>query len=443
MLSFFRRAVLPSVSKTPVEFFQGFLERRGLNKLFTPEQLRQSQDSTCVYFNNRYFPPFSLLRTLKNTAAISVNGDRDGYFQNGEPFPSEPDFFAQLKTGESLGLSPEERLAASQKIIASQSWAVAYGGYPRNNPQIRYKNPFRVGIFSMAGAQFEMPYLHYKLFALDPLQQEVDNIPSYAHLYRDLPTHYDAAKQTLGDREVNKHLNYLSIDSSLFLGPTLITRTQKGFSTAHTENNAVIFLGQAYERYIFENVALLLTAVNENAKQVGKPALLKAAAVGMGFFSRIDCRYDISHYLYPYFLRAFKYLLETGEYPNIAVVEFPIFSEILAMIYDMSMLKFEYGGVKVIRQSRDLLHFSEEEISEFYPVVLNPTDSNAFPGNEEGFDSVEAMIGNNTSLRHDQVYLMNPNLLRTENHVGVQVDIKDYTTTILPQVEVQTVIRPS
>ena len=195
--------------------------------------------------------------------------------------------------------------------------------------------------------------------------------------------------------------------------------------------NAVVFLSKAYERsYIQEDILLLLTAVNESAKQAGKPAFLKATAVGMGFFAQVNCEYDISHHLYPYYLRAFRDLLATGLYPHIAEVEFPLFSDLFEQFYNGIFITNSYGGVRVSQSRRDVLKFSEEECDKYYLCVVNPSDANALPGNEWTSTSVEASIGNNTSLRFDQVYLMNPEVLNSANFIPVEIDQKNFRAEI-------------
>ena len=188
------------------------------------------------------------------------------------------------------------------------------------------------------------------------------------------------------------------------------------------KRNATIFLNKAYERHLLEDTALLLTAVNQAAKAAGKPAFLKATAVGMGFFAKVNCQYDIKHYLYPYYLRAFRDLLQTGQYPNIASVEFPVFSHLFEECYTNNLPESIYGGVEVSMAMRDVLDFSEDERDKYYVCIVNPSDANALPGNEWGDTSLESTIANNTSLRFDQVHLMNSHVLEAAHHQLVTID---------------------
>lgn len=414
-----------SLKKLAATLYRDNIVAKGLHAYFSPESLVKSQASVKVFANQHYFNTGeqtpSLHRVLAHTLGVNVAGDRDGFFQDFTPLPKIPKFFENLKPGDARGLAPSERLIAGKKIIFSNSLVKAHGGYPANKPKIFYKKPFEAGIFSQAGAQFEMPYLHYGLFCLDPLHSDAKD-PLFAHLYQDLPASFTEAKEALGDYDFTNDLGRIRVGF-----PYLARSGNGGFYSSLFRKNAIIFLNKAYERHIYEDTALLLASVNEAAKASGKPAFLKATAIGMGYFSKVDCHYDIKHHLYPYCLRAFRDLLATGQYPNIALVEFPIFSTLFQEFYTGILTEKSYGGVRVQESARDVLEFSEAERDTYYVCVTNPSDANALPGNEWGDGSVEAAIANNTSLRFDQVHLMNPKVLEPESHVFVGVDPKHFT----------------
>lgn len=60
-----------------------------------------------------------------------------------------------------------------------------------------------------------------------------------------------------------------------------------------------------------------------------------------------------------------------------------------------------------------------EAVGAYTPGMVNAGDCFAFPGNERGYGSVEAMLGENTSLRRNQVYLFNPWILDSACHVAL------------------------
>ena len=104
------------------QFLKDRFKKEWLSKL-PPDLMKKNTESVRVYFNEHYFPhkippgsAFSLHRLLTKTAAISVEGDKAGHFQDGTPFP-DAGFFARLKSGAPEGLSPKERLLSSKKVI--------------------------------------------------------------------------------------------------------------------------------------------------------------------------------------------------------------------------------------------------------------------------------------------------------------------------------------
>ena len=58
-----------------------------------------------------------------------------------------------------------------------------------------------------------------------------------------------------------------------------------------------------------------------------------------------------------------------------------------------------------------VLLWTPEELATHVCGALNAGDCFCIPGNESGYASVEAMIGNNTDLRRVQSYIHNPPLL--------------------------------
>ncbi|WP_454781598.1 type IV secretion protein Dot [Legionella sp. WA2022007384] len=417
----FFRPTKPSSPRPPKEWLNERLNVSGLNE-FIPQLVREKTQSTAkVFYNTRYFTstnpgaPFSLGRALCKIPAINVAGDREGVFPNGTPFPPSPEFFEKIPLHHPELLSPIERLSAAKKIIYSNSSVFAVGGYPAMNPRIIKKDPFEVGIFSLAGASFENHYLHYSLFMLDAVNPKNKN-PMFDHLFENLPSDFKEAQTSLGTYDSDGSITRIRT------GFPLLARSESGkFYSSFSKKNAVIFLGEAYYRHQLEDISMLLASVNEAAKESGKPALLKATAVGMGFFAKVDGQYDIQYLLYPRFLRAFQKLLQDNSYPWIAKIEFPTFGEQVQAQFDLIMDEpFEH--VEVYRQNRDVLEFTEEETQNYYVCAINPSDAFSYAGNEWSFGSVEAMIGLNSSLRFDQIPLANPPLLDSDHHIPVKIN---------------------
>jgi hypothetical protein len=405
-------------AKAPRQWLEDQLLSSGLAQKFTPEQQRQTQETVKVFYLQRYYSegdvatPFSLLRSLTKIPAINVSGDQEGLFQDGTPFPrNSRDFFSNIQTNDQNFLSVDERLHAAKKILYSHSTVFTSGGYPITNPKKVLEHPHKVGIFSLAGSSFENCYLHYPLFILDPINHTIKN-EAFAHWYTDLPTNFRQAQSLIKD-----HPSLIRIPT----GFSWLTRTSpNSFSSSYSDKNAVIFLKEAFFKHQLEDVSMLLTAVNNTALENGKSALLKATAVGMGFFAKINGQYDLNHILYPNYLYAFKQLLSEHSYPGIKKIEFPIFSELHKELFNMVMQDYS-GDIEVYQASRDVLEFSTEEIERLFVCSVNPSDAFAYSGNEWGNGSVEAMIGNNSSLRFDQVYWLNPLILDPKHHNAMEI----------------------
>ena len=428
-LSFFRQTrALQRIA--PRDWLNLQLKTSGLEARFPPAERHITQGSARVFFNKQYFAPtveevpFSLNRVLRRIPAVSVSGDRGGVFPNGLLFPDDLTYFSRIPTTHPELLSPLERLTGAKKIVFSKSTVFASGGYPVTNPVQLYKDSLSVGIFSVAAATFENTYLHYRLFMLDPVNHTIDNT-QFAHLYANLPTSFREAQSTLGSYDVSQTL--MRIRTGF---PYLARSSNDNFHSSFLRTKGVIFLSEAYFRHQLEDISLLLTAVNETAKESGKPALLKATAAGMGFFAKINGTYDIQHILYPYYLRAYKKLLSEHSYPWIAKIEFPTFTEQQEEQFDGIMDKLP-GNVTVYQSSRDVLDFTEVEVENHFISVINPSDCFSYAGNEWGYSSVESMIGLNTSLRVDQIPLENPLILDPAHHVAVSVNSENFGAEII------------
>ena len=186
-----------------------------------------------------------------------------------------------------------------------------------------------------------------------------------------------------------------------------------GTSATKIDDN-LIFLSQAYLMSAIEDITLVLTAFN--AMLTVPMGWLKLTAVGMGFFAKLDMTKSISNILIPLFLQAFHWVATnlSSKFDKIKVVEFPDYSGRYKPYWGNQIGSFR----TVHTHKRDLLLLTGEDAS--YRVgVVNPADVMSYKGNEPQYASVEAMIGNNTDLRYNQVAVFNPYLLRASNYVSV------------------------
>lgn len=428
MKRFYTRAK-PSIAVDPLMHYKSLLAKSQILSHIPHETLIADQASTQVFFNKHYFPDprYSIPRALTKIPAINIDGDRAVVFQNSIPFSNAPSFFEDIPDNHPEFLSPQERIISGKKIIYSKNFVFASGGYPHSNSKKPLEKQTHMGLFSLAGANFETSYLHYRRFMLDPVHTTIQS-SNFDHLYDKLPTSFEESANILGNYDINNDITRLRI------GLSLLTRSTSGqFYSSFNYASAVIFLSESYFRHQLEDVSLLLASVNEAAKQENKPAFLKATAVGMGFFSKINDQYDIHHVLYPYFLRAFKKLLNEHHYSWIKQIEFPIFNEQQEELFDAIFQDKTIGTITVQQAARDVLAFTEAETNNYFLCVINPTDTFSFVGNEWGYGSVEAMIGNNSSLRLTQVPLINPAILDPLRHIPVSINPISFSAEILDQ----------
>lgn len=409
----------------PRQWLQERLKESGIRRRVAHERIEEAQRSVKVFYNRKYLnraDSLSVRDSLTKIPAVNVAGDRAGVFQNGLSFRKEFKF-ADIPSRHAEFLSPEERLVAGKKIIYSRSEVFAQGGYPVFNPVEMLEKSYAIGLFSMPGASFENHYLHSRLFILDVINNVIKK-GEFADLYGMHTPTYEEAKQILGAYDLNESmvrirtgLPYLSKSLGGYLYPSF------------GKSRALIFMSDAYFKHQLEDVSLLLTTVNEMAMQARKPALLKATAVGMGFFAKIDTKYDIQYLLFPYFLRAYRQLLTTHKYPWISKIEFPIFDDVMKEIFNSNFALYN-GPVEVKQRARDVLTFAPEEIENNYLAAVNPSDAFSYSGNEWGYGSVEAMIGNNTTMRFDQVFHANPQILESDRHYAVNIHPHNFSAEI-------------
>jgi hypothetical protein len=148
----------------------------------------------------------------------------------------------------------------------------------------------------------------------------------------------------------------------------------------------------------------------------------------LGFFADLDIwvseitnqqRKRFRYRLAALMLEGIHEALTKKAFPNIAVIEFPDFSNdgMFTPKKEWTDLKSKIRIVK--GKKRDTLLWTDEEKEKFVLGTLNPGDCFSIPGNEFNYGSVEAMIGNNTSMRLDQAYFHNPYLLDAKRYIPV------------------------
>ena len=147
---------------------------------------------------------------------------------------------------------------------------------------------------------------------------------------------------------------------------------------------------------------------------------LKATGVGMGCFAYLPEIGRIDHVLKPLYFDAWRMVLsKQGHlFPLIGFIEFPPFD------FCPPWKEDAFHGIQVLRGvKRDVLYWTGEEASRYVCGALNPADGFSVPGNEFAYQSVEAMIGNNTDLQVTQNFVHNAHVLDPDHHIPVMVPI--------------------
>ena len=153
-----------------------------------------------------------------------------------------------------------------------------------------------------------------------------------------------------------------------------------------------------------------------------KKGYFKMTAIGTGFFADVGrTGTNIGDTLMPLILRAVEQALSAQSYTNIAAIEFPDFSGRGLFTPTQARIKNAKNDIELVKAPyRDVLEFSKETRERYVCGVLNPGDCFACVGNELGYGSVEAMIGNNTTVRRTQCYIWNEEVLNEELRVAVE-----------------------
>ncbi|AYV87012.1 MAG: DUF4804 domain-containing protein [Sylvanvirus sp.] len=195
----------------------------------------------------------------------------------------------------------------------------------------------------------------------------------------------------------------------------------KLFVTASTRP---IFLKDRFLESLKEDIQLWIRALKHYGSigTVPQRYHFRICPIGAGFFAQHAILGDLSCDIQTLILQAFVDVLQHTNVPHdmnpIDHVEFTFFDLVLI-------------NPCIIQQLHQLFpcSFTMNDICQPLPphqahrqlVILNPSDSFCEIGNELEYSSVESEIGNNTTLRTDQSYRTNTDILRECNHIAVTI----------------------
>jgi hypothetical protein len=296
--------------------------------------------------------------------------------------------------------------------------------------------------------------------------------PQYYH--RDARLPFSGRKPTWA--EAHAFVNDASVPADLKADVDIVAVPWS--HTHHDEGKPIYLCGGAYRRCMGEDMWMTFTAferwlacASEEAKALGSSAAagvagvapppdgaafpapkpqgwLQLPMVGLGFFAHYIGRYSLADMLLPRFVAGIHWALEQGTAtaapagagtagpagPTAAAAAAPAAAwrhlKVLQMCDFSSSKAFklptpEVAGVRVDHAvRRGLLDLTDVAWAGYTCGIVNAGDAFALPGNERGHGSVEAMLGENTSIRRGQVYLHNPWLLDPERHVPLESPLR-------------------
>ena len=428
-----------------------------------------------VYYLDGCVPRADIARYLTDTPAVAVSGDRHIALQDGSHTGSPGWQLPGLITF-------EERRRSRKKAILSWEKAYAAGGY-RCKLDVFATPRWGVAV-GIAGPQFEVRYLEASDFIVEPpgdgevLRADgstggngvseaaglgrADLFPHYYPVHPDLP--FSGRKPTWA--EADAFVKAAAVPAELRSEVDIVPIPHTEPDDEH--GRPTYLYGGAYRRCVAEDAWLALSAFEAFLADHGSigasggaapphPQLptprgwLQFGMVGMGFFAEWLGRRNISDLLLPRFVGSIRWALEQGPPPpptaeaasasaadatarrpwrHLATLEMCDFSSRGTFhLGDPSSL---VNGVHVVHGLRrglldavamDAANAAAAADAATAPYTLgfvNAGDAFAWVGNEHGYCSVEAMLGENTSMRRGQVYLYNPWLLDDRAHVPLR-----------------------
>lgn len=360
-------------------------------------------------------------------------------------------------------LAYEERRISRKKVLTSWSRVFASGGY--RAPVREYRPAIECVVVTAAGAQFEMGHVEARDFvvskdSVDAASGDAEPLfkhyhahtggarPAYAHVAKGGQYHGDALPLPMDGKPTFTRVSGMMSPSQVFLDRAAVltsyiedlTLVMAAFSDAVRRVNEPQSRGTGARSGGGEGVGASSGGDGDGDAGAGTGAgagdesasrdagvrvrrgWLKGTAIGMGFFAQMGGGVgSIAHHLMPLMLHAWHTVLTSHDWsPWIAVLELPDFSG--GGQYTPAWGDSPVNGVRIVKGSskrRDVFLFTPDEARDYVPGALNAGDCYCIPGNEFGYASVEAAMGNNSDIRVVQNYQHNPCLLDAARHVPV------------------------
>jgi endonuclease/exonuclease/phosphatase (EEP) superfamily protein YafD len=146
---------------------------------------------------------------------------------------------------------------------------------------------------------------------------------------------------------------------------------------------------------------------------------LRIPGIGAGWFAKTPNGTDLGSQVKQCIINAFGLHLSKEHFPHLEHFEFLYYEE---DELDEKSVTALHEAVPTSFSFTDICAPLPAKHSHRILGMINPSDTFGQVANEFGYESLEAMIGNNSSLRFDQSYLFNPELLKSANHIAIHMD---------------------
>ncbi|KAI4156309.1 MAG: hypothetical protein LQ340_000364 [Diploschistes diacapsis] len=352
------------------------------------EHIKEIAHTLRVFYLPRYFPlgTTEIRKLITCVPYICTAGD--SYVQTQDQTVQSSLLEARRKFPDLI--SNEERRLSRAKCIASVAKCYAIGGYKNRLKPLKKSEIFDCVVISGAGPQFEASYLDFADFIFTK-HSTGTRLKQYSS-FGDIPDTWNNLVEAAAHGE-----HFLKIGS----GSHIFHKT--GYLVSMTE--CMHLWLTAFDRMVQEHFQ-------------GRSGYFKISAIGCGFFSDVaGAGINIGTTLMPVLVKAIETACGNHSYPNIACLEFCDFSKDGSFAPTCSSI----NGIKTVHGPRsDILDFFPAAKKKFVVGCLNPSDCFACVGNETHYQSVESMIGDNTTIRLTQCYLWNRQVLDTFKYIEIR-----------------------
>ncbi|CAF9903646.1 MAG: hypothetical protein GOMPHAMPRED_000465 [Gomphillus americanus] len=292
-----------------------------------------------------------------------------------------------------------ERRRSRMKCIASSVDIFATHGYVGKEPQRKTPKNIRQNIIAITGVapQFGISYLDYADFILEE-DMYCSRLECYQILGQLPPTWANLEETSIYDNQKGNQRSFYML------------------------SRGRIFHAAGYLQTMKDSFFLWLRAFDDQVRRRSNDSkgYLQIPAMGCDTSSLLPPNgaevEDLADMLTPLLVQAIEQTLEDNYFPNITKIGFCDFSGKALFCptrdYVQHVSLIPCPGV-------DLCQFDNDEYKKYVCGLLVPGNSFSLPGNELGYDSIEAQIGINTSLRVVQCYIHNENLIDPRNHIAV------------------------